>query len=278
MNKILPFLLFALTAAANGQSIEISYDKSSKKWGYMRNDTMVIAPRFILARDFIGKFAWAKSKGKWGLINLRGEWVIQPTYQKIEEFDDDFSLVIKKKKFGLVNIRSGVEALPCLFQKRFFFEELNGFGTAAVVIQKKKAGLINRDGKIIVPCLYDADKMPFAEAGGHFYQVKQKKKMGLINWNGKLIIPCRFDEALVSDADTSSISTKLKNKYGLYSTSGEIIAECLYDYPIAFDQDGFATVVLNKKYGLINRKGKLVLPCQYPNDDALFTDREKLKK
>ncbi|MBS1505101.1 MAG: WG repeat-containing protein [Bacteroidetes bacterium] len=278
MNKILLALFFALTAVANGQGIEVSYDKSTKKWGYMRNDSMVIAPRFTIARDFTGKFAWAKSKGKWGLINLRGEWVIEPTYQKIEEFDDEYSLVIRKKKFGLVDIRNGVVASPCLFQKRFFFEELNGFGKAAVVVQKKKAGLINSAGKIIVPCLYDADKMPFAEAGGHFYQVKQKKKMGLINWSGKLVIPCQFDEALLSDADTSTVSTKKKNKYGLYATSGDVIAECLYDYPISFDEDGFAAVVLNKKYGLINRKGKLVLPCQYANDDALFTEREKLKK
>ena len=29
-------------------------------------------------------FAPVKSQGKWGIVNLRGEWVVQPQYEDIE--------------------------------------------------------------------------------------------------------------------------------------------------------------------------------------------------
>jgi hypothetical protein len=278
MKKLLLLAFCVVEAVAQAQGIEVSYDKKSRKFGYSRNDSIVITPCFDKARDFSGKFAWAKSRGKWGLINLKGEWVISPAYASTEEFEENYNLVIRKKKYGLVNLLTGTEVIPCLYKKPLFFEELNGFGFASVIVQKGKVGLIDREGKIKVPCLYDVGKMPFAEAGSHFYQVKKKKKMGLIDWHGKLVIPCQFDEVLASEGDTTTVSTKRKNKYGLYTTSGVLITDCRYEYPVSFDDDGFATVVLNKKYGLIDRKGNLVLPCQYANDDALINDRQKLKK
>ena len=33
-------------------------------------------------------FAPVKSQGKWGIVNLRGEWVVQPQYEDIEIFID----------------------------------------------------------------------------------------------------------------------------------------------------------------------------------------------
>ncbi len=277
MQKLLLIPLCFLVCEAMAQ-LEIFRDKKTKKYGYnnTEKDSVAIAPIFDKAENFMGNFAWAKSKRKWGLINQQGVWVLPPAYNVWQETEENFCIVKKKGKFGLVNLSTGKETVVCLYKKTFYFEELNGFGVAAVVIKKKKAGLIDRQGKELVPCLYDVGKRPFAEAAPRFYQVKQKKKMGLIDWTGAVVVPCRYDEVMPDDNET--ISTKRKGKYGLYKTNGAQLTDCQYESTLLFDNEGYAVAKKNGKFGLIDRRGRLVLPCEYANEEALFTALQKLKK
>lgn len=49
---------------------------SSGRWGYINErQQWVIQPRYEEAKEFQGGKAPAKQNGKWGFINKRGEWL-----------------------------------------------------------------------------------------------------------------------------------------------------------------------------------------------------------
>ena len=54
------------------------------KYGFLNNKgEWVIQPTLQGARDFKNGFAGAKLNGKWGIINKKGEWIVQPSYSHI---------------------------------------------------------------------------------------------------------------------------------------------------------------------------------------------------
>ena len=105
----------------------------------------------------------------------------------------------------------------------------NAFGTLIPVLpDDKKWGFADRDGKIVIECIYDEVK-PFCEG---LAAVKLNDKWGYINDKGEVVIPLQY-------ANAESLSE------GLAAVN-------------------MATGALKlKRYGFINKEGKLVIDYEF---------------
>ena len=56
-----------------------------------------------------------------------------------------------------------------------------------------KYGLIDSDGKVIIPFEYDSLGY-YSEKGRTLVPVEKNKKEGVFDMNGKVILPCEYDE------------------------------------------------------------------------------------
>lgn len=86
------------------QKGDVVYVKNTSVWGdfndglskgkegellgfYDNTGTYKIKPQFEAVRNFKNGFAAVKLKGKWGVINLEGEWIIEPKYMGIKDME-----------------------------------------------------------------------------------------------------------------------------------------------------------------------------------------------
>ncbi|MBL7922644.1 MAG: WG repeat-containing protein, partial [Bacteroidia bacterium] len=167
-----------------------------------------------------------KSEDLWGLIDVRGHYIVEPRYNSFSSFREDYCRVSKNGKFGFIN-RAGQEIIKTVYDTATSFSD----GLAFVRLKKKwkiidKAGSIVRDiqanyssvgqfreglcevtnlagldgyidvtGKEVIPCTY---KYARAFKDGKAYvekvvNVYGKTKAGIIDKTGTPVVPFHYD-------------------------------------------------------------------------------------
>lgn len=137
--------------------------------------------------------AAAKSDGKWGLVNISEEWMLEPKYDEIlcdtlgrcyarscvfVREDDTVKLLVHSKD-GFTQIGENFEdAKPFL-------------DLYAAVKQDGKWGFVDTDGTLVVDYQFE-DAQSF---GQHLAAVKQDGKWGYIDRKGTIVIPCIYEDA-----------------------------------------------------------------------------------
>lgn len=163
------------------------------------------------------------SKGKWGLINKKGDILIPLIYDEIQEKFDQFSR-------GGGWFKSG--------------------GYYAVRL-KNKWGIVNKKGELIVQLLYDEigkietrniDRFPEASIQKHFFPVKLDQKWGLIDENGIIMIKPLF-EVLKFRTNSSGLS--------IYVIKNGITK--LYDNPSLLNESDFIVQAPVKNDGAVTK-------------------------
>ena len=210
-------------------------------------------------------------------------------------FQGSLCKVSNKGKFGFINSK-GDKIIPCIYDHVAFvlgdlleIKDESRFRTYCQdsllqVKSNNKYGLINLEGKEIIPCKYD--ELTIFDWEEKLLQVKLDSKYGLINLEGKEIIPCKYDEELrifdwnkefiLEDnnyfrrvAKIGKVQVRLDNKYGLINLKGEEILSCKYDSIgrggvfIWAEKDDVFIVKLDNKYGLVDLEGKEIIPCLF---------------
>jgi hypothetical protein len=111
---------------------------------------------FAYVGDFYNNLAWVvREKGSealYGLIDIKGNVVLEPEYQRAEVFSDDSNLVLVKKndKFGIVNGKGKMIVEP-------IYDMISTFSTKLIELRlNDKSGLADVDGKIVVEPRFDA--------------------------------------------------------------------------------------------------------------------------
>lgn len=96
--------------------------KKGDLWGYAnQNVKLVLKYKFGMAKPFIDSTAWVRLDGKWGLINLDGEYILKPQFTLVEELDK-FHVVEKDTMKGLIN-PAGSIVLPCVYDDIILFDQ-----------------------------------------------------------------------------------------------------------------------------------------------------------
>lgn len=150
-----------------------------------------------------GGYAAAGSGGKWGVISIGGQWLVEPQYDEI--IQDELGRCYGQ---DAVFVRSGQEVY--LYANGAFAEEVyqdarpfsdNGF---AAVKKNGKWGFIDTEGNMMIEFAYD-DALSF---GGHLAAVKQGELWGYVSVRGDIVIEPAFLEAKSFDDGSAPVLTE----------------------------------------------------------------------
>ncbi len=188
---------------------------------------------------------------KWGFCDSTKKLVITPKYQSADIFSNcNISTIKLNDKYGFIN-KAGKEITSIKFDRWTFFWHCKTY-----VWLNNKVGVIDTNGKVIIPIIYDDISFTIGTIG-----VKQKDKWGLYNFKGKLIKKPTFQEVKTQSYVLTGI--KLNDKWGFIDSNGRIKIKPIYDEIKGFSKEGFSAVRVKEKWGFVNLKGQLVIPTIY---------------
>jgi hypothetical protein len=250
----------------------------------------IISPRFEAAQPFEGFAAPARSNGLWGLVGTHGEWLLEPSCNRIEPGLHGFWIgtrgdqtgilhpsgswvhepafreigpwgptavaVRKRKGWTLLNLQTGQTPLPALLD-----EVLSVGRQSAWARHRSRIGLVGLDGSLRQPFVYDS-VLPAATTE-EFWIVRQGGTQGLVDAGGALVLPCRQRSILPLTDNLFQVRTDKGT--GLFdATTRKWAVPAVYDNVLAWEELPGAAVRIGSHWGwAAPAEEALILPAAH---------------
>ena len=132
------------------------------------------------------------------------------------------------------------------------FDE-EGYGFVHV---NQLGGFINRQGKVVIPLIYDH----YAIFSGGLSVIRLNGKWGIINRNHETVIPFKYEDCRYPIA--GKIIACKKEKYGILNLKNEVLLPFDYDFISNFNEE-YIAVCKAGKYGVVNWKQETVVEFEW---------------
>ncbi|MES2590062.1 MAG: WG repeat-containing protein [Bacteroidota bacterium] len=158
----------------------------------------------------------------YGIMDIHSKIIQEAKYDEISSLSENRIAFVLNGKIGYFNEIGGQIIPPTYdYMTNFSKHALFTAGYAKVCI-KGKYGLIDVNGKMIIPAIYQnigeiSDLVSFQKDG----------LWGYINLLNKIIVAPTYDEARSFDNDAAIVS--FNNRFGILNTKGEIIVPIIFD-------------------------------------------------
>lgn len=196
--------------------------------------------------------ALIKVGDKLGLINTKGQFVLEPKYEVIKKFDNGYARFRDNGKWGIIDTK-GKEIIPAKY------DDINRYSKNGVGAKSGESWGVIKNGKFIA--LPDAEKIWDFTEGSTLTYARKGGKMGFINGQGKWVIEPTYEKAR---AFRNGLAPVIKDgKWGYINEKGEKIIDFIYRDAEVFAKNGLAPVKENKLWGFVDKTGKLVIPMDY---------------
>lgn len=226
----------------------------NEKWGAIdRKGKVVIKPEYIRLNDFSEGMASCQfSSTLWGVIDKRGNIIKEPQYYDIGSFKNGLCPVRDAYgQYKYINLKGDVVIKgPYDYAQDFI-------GNMAAVQKEKQWGIIDVNGKLLIPYNSVSDITSFSDRGYWYYE-KDGKRHYINTKNGSVTILPLKNNFLSEEL----IFIKKNGKVELIDKDGKVIMPPVFDDYIGFSKD-IAAVKLKDKWGFINKQGKFVIPPEY---------------
>ena len=186
---------------------------------------------------------------KWGVINSKGEYVIDPTYENM--------IIIPNSTSAVFLIQSDVDLENGSYKS--YAVDADGNKLYSSYEQVEAMQNIDKYNQII----YDNNVLKVSKDG----------KFGLINYNGKELLSCIYDNIYPLEYVKNSFVTIMDGKKGLVDNGGDVIIDNRYqDIQSLTDnyENGYVVKNENELSGLIDYKKKQLLECKYSKIEPVF--------
>jgi hypothetical protein len=249
-----------LFSCSNQQDFALIPVQQADKWGYINpKGLFVVNPQFEDADFFYDGLARVEnSEGKTGYINKSGKFEIAAIYKYGTAFCEGFAFVVSDGgPPTCIDKKGNVKFVLKEAERVFAFSE----GLALFINSDDKYGFVDKNGNVAINPQFE-EAIPFFEG---FAAVKQNKKWGFIGKDGKLLINPQFERVLnFKEGKAAFYDGK---KWGFIDTKGAYVINPQYSDVFSFSE-GLARVEQGDKYGFINTKGEFEINPQF--DDVLF--------
>lgn len=193
----------------------------------------------------------AKQGDRWGYINKKGEWVIQPAYETAYKFAyNGLAPVQTEGKFGYINTAGEMVIAPA-YENAWIFRP-NGL---AKVMVDGKWGCINEQGEMVIQPVYDEIDL---------YQQTKETVEEMNSYGGvyhdklQAIQDMDYEEFYSHDAESLIVVKKL-GRWGYINTKGETVVEPIYQEIGYFAENGLALMERYSWHGYVNKQGEEVI-------------------
>lgn len=227
-----------------------------------------------LSSDMDHRWAVVKTGKGWYILSKAGKLKnLSVDFEKAEPFSDGLS---KCKRLNTYTVYCDTTSWPVIEieNENYVGTFTDGFAPYSNI--KNKYGFIDKTGKPISPCLYDAVGI-FKE---HYAAVKIYNKWGYINEKGKMMILPNFDKA---EPFVNGLAlVKQDSLFGFINTDGKMVIPLTYSAARSF-KHGYAAAANSKNlWGFIDSKGEWQVKPQFLSisepDSYGFTTVEYLDK
>ena len=188
---------------------------------------------------------------KYGVIDLEGEKVLEPIYDKIEINHKGAIIVNLDKKYGAFN-RDGKAIVDIEYDYIIPIED------SLITTKDDKNGLFNLKGEEVIPTTYKEVQIAHTLREYEwetFRVVNNEGKIAFFNNSGKQLTDFLYDE--VSAGRDGLIPVLLDNKWGYIDVKGKIAIPFKFEYASSFS-DEKAQVEINGEKKIINTKGEFI--------------------
>ena len=232
----------------------IPVSSNGERWGYINHKgEYVINPQFDDADFFSDGLAKVRSDGKIGYINTKGEFIIPATYKDGTAFNNSLAFVVPEGGHPTCINKSG--------KTRFVLndaEYVSVFSDSLAVLITKSGeyGFVDKNKQITINQQFKVVGN-FSEGKAPFYDGKQ---WGYINTNGTYAINPQFDYAYPFSNGLAVI--RLGTSFGYVNKDGKLVINPQFASALSFSE-GLAGAKQGLKYGYINKDGKWVIASQF---------------
>jgi hypothetical protein len=227
--------------------------KKNEKWGFLDlQGNVVVNFKYNNVRSFSEGLAACYLDGKWGYINPIGEVVIDFQYTSANDFQNGLALVTTNKKKSLyIDKKNGKAITKGYTNKRSFSDGYAKVGRGIYLNTKGK--------KAIEPECTGAGDFKNGLA-----VIRNNKKLGVINTNGEVILPCIYENFNTIEFRDGYASIKKDRKWGLADTNGNIIIDTKYDL-IRLPSEGLVEFKQGDFWGYLNLEGQVLIEPRFSN-------------
>lgn len=186
---------------------------------------------------------------KWGVINSNGETIIDPSYEEMIIIPDN-----KKDVF------------ICTYDVNY---ETGEYKTKALNSENNEIYTEYDE----IEAIQNSDNLNNLWYESNVLRVKKDGKFGLINLDGKQILPIEYDEISAINGIENSLKIKKDGKYGIANSEGTIVIENKYSDITNLgmdDKSGFIIKNEEGKFGVINYTGAQVLDTKYEAIEKIY--------
>lgn len=140
-------------------------------------------PNLMVSGKFVGDVAKVKSKGKFGLIDKKGKWILEPSLQELGQVATWMAFQ-KGKMWGFISQKNKIVIQPV-----YDFAESFELGLAVVTSLGKKGVIDNQSNFVIVPQYEDIKRIDSKN-----FQVFNGTKYGIFSTKGQQLTPVNYDQ------------------------------------------------------------------------------------
>lgn len=223
------------------------------KWGFVnKKGEYVIEPQFSWTIPFNDGLAGAKNdESLYGYINTKGEYMISPQYNSASSFRND-RMVVSLNNENFVIDQSGNKLIGP-------YSDISGFGdNYYAVLGNGGYSIVDREGEIVKKSFMQ-DFWGFNEG---LAAAKSKGKWGFIDESFEWVIPPTYSEKIVYMFHDGVSRIKKNGKIGCINKEGEEIIAPNYNELYEFSE-GLAAATKGNKWGYINLKEEWVIKEQF---------------
>ncbi|MBR2526442.1 WG repeat-containing protein [bacterium] len=265
--------------------------KSNGKYGFVDTNGKTVVPFKYWSINAYNLFsnglaAVAISPNHWGFIDNNGKTVIPLKYSDVRYFENGYASVKKDKNWIKID-KSGNEISlqdePLsqeLKNQLKLYDSYNLRDNVYYVEKANKSGILDKNGKVIVPAEFNSVYSPMYGVFKATYS--SSDKYAFFGVNGKKLLNVKSAYADVIDSDLIHLSIMRKkpvsNAYMIYDLdegavdmNGNTIVPNIYDRLEYYRNDGNGVFIVTKngKISLLDKKGKTIIP--FGKYDAICT-------
>ena len=286
--KYIIWTLFITITFLDCKSQDLKPFRVDKLWGYKDNQGNIkIEPQYQYATKFVVNIAIVAKNDSLGAIDSNNNLIIPFKYQYLKPLDStEFLFGHRAIYYGEYNIgvmtrNQQVKINP---EYRFISKHNNSYTVTKQedsLLEKSPTGdvrsmnffygLLDINGKVLIPCKYDFlnwlnDSLIVLTTGG------KGTSQALFNNRGEQLTD--FVYMVIDKFYEGLAKARIGDKFGFIYPNGKIAIPISFEYCEVF-KNGHALILKKEKWGAIDKKGNIILKTNYTHDEAEKILKEK---
>ncbi len=212
-NYILLTTLTFLTSFSYGQDTPLYPIKQDARWGVINEKGEIIVQPLYDAIGHFKQYGYAvvQKNGKTGLLNTSGQFVFQPQYDDVRIVNQDLFGILENKQWTLRNKRNKIILDG--------YDDLDVLSDSYVIFWRDgRCGLVYKNGEVIIPAQFERIKKVKDKP---YFRVYNGKRMGIYHSSGLRILRTAYKEVKILEGDIFLI--KSKYRWGGINASGQVL-------------------------------------------------------